>query len=634
MLDALIKTPRLYAAKISPDLKWVVWTWANVGPFADVYIAPLAEVVSDFGNNLNVLNLSDVNFNAPDFNAPDFNASDLNSKTLPRKLAGFGQSSQVVSWTEDSRYVVVSHDYDGDERLRLYKVDITNGEIQPLTEEKPPYFINGGQIDVSGRYLVYAVNYDFSTGALLETNIVYRQDLKTGEKIKLAQCKKPAYVHPVINKQGTHVMYRSADLDPSGFQVRVVDIDGKSDREILNFGEKVKIESRWHPNGEEIVFVVEAVIYKRVGVYRLADSSIRYIVDDPKRDIEEAYIPQGSNDMILVETINARNIVSVLNFETGQENKLENIKTIIPIGKTPNGFWVSKMYRSNHPEDLIVHDEQKIIYSITDVFKVLSFMPEILVQAENYFWSSVDGMQIQGWLYRPKIKNRGTIVFVHGGPTAHSEDAWNIDIQYFVSEGFTVLDPNYRGSTGFGLSYRESIKEHGWGGREQDDILEGIKALIRDGIAEEGRVGITGTSYGGYCSWFAITHFSTKYVAAAVPICGMTDLVVDYESTRPDLKNYSEEMLGGTPTEVPSKYYEASPIHFISNIKGELLIVQGLRDPNVTIENLHVVEEALKKAEIRYETLVFENEGHGIYKPENQKELLSRCAEFFVRVLR
>lgn len=111
---------------------------------------------------------------------------------------------------------------------------------------------------------------------------------------------------------------------------------------------------------------------------------------------------------------------------------------------------------------------------------------------------------------------------------------------------------NYRGSTGFGLKFRQLIKEGGWGSLEQTDIAAGAQALIAAGLAKPpGRVGVTGTSYGGYSAWYLITHYPPEIIAAAAPICGMTDLVVDYKTTRPDLRPLSEEMLGGRPDQVP-----------------------------------------------------------------------------------
>ncbi|HEX2180701.1 MAG TPA: prolyl oligopeptidase family serine peptidase, partial [Rubrobacteraceae bacterium] len=116
---------------------------------------------------------------------------------------------------------------------------------------------------------------------------------------------------------------------------------------------------------------------------------------------------------------------------------------------------------------------------------------------------------------------------------------------------------------------------------------------------------------------------------AAAPICGMTDLVVDYYATRPDLRPYSEEMMGGSPEEVPDRYRERSPINYVQNIRGKLLIVQGLRDPNVTPANVDAVTQALDERDIPYELLTFEDEGHGIVRPENLKVLYPRLADFF-----
>jgi dipeptidyl aminopeptidase/acylaminoacyl peptidase len=242
---------------------------------------------------------------------------------------------------------------------------------------------------------------------------------------------------------------------------------------------------------------------------------------------------------------------------------------------------------------------------------------------------SDDGLPIHGWLYRTRDEAKGTIVYVHGGPTYHSRDQVNPQIQYYLDRGFNVLDPNYRGSTGYGLPFREAILQEGWGGREMADIRTGIEALIGARVAQRGKIGITGTSYGGYSSWWAITHFPLEIITAAAPICGMTDLVVDYETTRPDIRPYSEEMMGGTPTQVPERYFERSPIHFVENIRGRLLIIQGAQDPNVTPKNVDDVVLRLNEAGIPYQLLTFEDEGHGISKTTNQHHLFLHLVKFF-----
>ena len=598
IIDSFLKTPRLYGSKVSPDLKWVVWLWANVGSSADVYISLIDKVEP------------------------------------PRKLTNFNQDTSIISWTEDSRFIIVNHDYDGDERFRLYKIDINSGEAFPLTEEHPSCFIRGGQITPDGKYLVYGANYDFDAKKEIEPTIIYKQDLNTGEKTKLAKPNKPAFLLPKLNKQGSHIIYNKSDLHPQGEQIWLVDIEGGEDREILNFGKKVKVSAAWHPDGEGVVFISESETYRKIGIFNILNSTIKWILDDASRNIEGAYIPTGSQQMVISEVKNAQNNVSLLDISSSKESTFSEFNTLIPIAQISNDTWISKYYNSKQPGDLIIHNSNKIIRSITDVFKKVNYTPNDLVKAENYTWNSIDGLKIQGWLYRPNQKSIGTVVLVHGGPTSHSEDEWVMDIQYFVSQGFNVLDPNYRGSTGFGLSYQEAIKESGWGGKEQDDIIEGIKSLIKDGISEKGKIGITGTSYGGYSSWFAITHYPKEYITASIPICGMTDLVIDYETTRPDLRGYSEEMMGGSPKEVPERYHNGSPIHYIQNIKGDLLIVQGAKDPNVSLENVRAVEEVLQKENIKYDKLVFEDEGHGISKPENQKILLLKLVEFFKKAFK
>jgi len=322
--------------------------------------------------------------------------------------------------------------------------------------------------------------------------------------------------------------------------------------------------------------------------------------------------------------------------ESGVEQPFPDLPgNLLPLGRAPDGAWIGLYYSATTPTELVRFPAEARstddLHSLTRVWEHTTLTPEQLTPAESFHWNSVGGLEIQGWLYRATPNPRRAVIYVHGGPSYHSEDKINAEIQYLVSRGFNVLDVNYRGSTGFGLRFREAIKEDGWGGREQDDIAQGARALIAAGLAEEGRVGVTGTSYGGYSSWCQITRFSPGLISAAAPICGMTDLVVDYETTRPDLRPYSEEMIGGRPDEMPEKYHARFRSRDGNTIP--LMIVQGAQDPNVTPENVRQVQARLEAHQIPYELLVFEDEGHGVYKLGNQAVLFKKLAEFFERAL-
>ncbi len=598
LFDALLTVPGIAAYSVSPDSRWVAWSWFRIGPAADVYAAPTS------------------------------------GHAAAIQMTKTDQDTLVISWTKDSRAIIVGQDHDGDERVRLIKVALDKPRVMlPLTEESPKYYLQGGQLHPNGRWLVYGANFDFVDRREIEPTWVYRHDLATGERKVLARPAKAGGGVALLNREGTHLIYDRNDLDPSGQQIWLVDIEGGGDREILNFGAKEKVAASWLPDGKRIIFLAEAGDHRRLGIFDRTDGSTRWLIDDPARNVEEAFVPEGSKQAVIVEIKKATRRCTLLNVETGKEVALPGIPgNLIPLAPVSDREWAGAYYNSRQPGDIvrfpIGSPAPGEFTSLTRLWERTPLTPADLTAAEDFTWKSSDGLEIHGWLYKAG-NPKGTIVFIHGGPTYHDEDDFDAEIQALVGQGFNVLDPNYRGSTGYGLSFQDSIKKEGWGGPEQDDIKTGIEALIARGIALPGKIGVTGTSYGGYCSWHAITHWSPDLVAAAAPICGMTDLVVDYETTRPDLRPYSEEMMGGSPDQVPERYKERSPINFVGNIKGKLLIVQGLQDPNVTPQNASAVEKELKQAGIPYELLAFEDEGHGIHKPRNQRLLYKRLADFF-----
>jgi dipeptidyl aminopeptidase/acylaminoacyl peptidase len=601
-LDTLLSIPALFGPRVSPDGKWVAWSWSRLGPAADVFAAP------------------------------------VDGSQAPLRLTETVEGdTMVISWTSDSNAVLVSQDNDGDERVRLFRVRLADpGVMEPLIAASPNYYLRGGQLHKDGRWLIYAANLDAESGEEIETDRLYRHDLQTGERIVLARPEKGSIPCPELNRQGTHVLYSRNDLHPAGQQVWLVDIDGHEDREILNFGTQNKVSASWFSDGRRVLFVAEAESYRKLGVWSMDEKSVRWLVEDPTRNIEYSFVPPNGGPVVVVGVEQAGMRASLLDVQNGIETSLQHTGgNLVPLAQADNGGWICTHYDALHPVDLVRYSEEDgERTSLTGLPERMDIDGERLVAAEDFRWRSVDGMEVQGWLYRTRGEKLGTIVLIHGGPTSHAEDRFNAQIQYLASRGFDVLAPNYRGSTGFGLPFQESIKQDGWGGREQEDIRSGIEALIEASVAEPGRVGVTGTSYGGYSAWWAITHFDSEIVTAAAPICGMTDLALDYYATRPDLRPYSEEMMGGSPRDVPDRYRERSPINFVKNIKGDPLIVQGSKDPNVTQDNVEAVTKALQRENIPYELITFEDEGHGIARPKNLRVLYPRLADFFYKAFK
>jgi dipeptidyl aminopeptidase/acylaminoacyl peptidase len=590
-LGRLFRVSEAWGARLSPDGRRVAWIAGNLGATTQLWHAPA------------------------DGSAP------------PQAWVANDRDCDWFFWAPDSGSIILGQSRDGDERVGLSQIAL-DGAARDLTERRPDFYIHGGQIDPTGRFLVYAANRDPATGREIETNVIYRHEIATGERVALARLARAAYVTPRLSPDGKHVLYSRKDRDPAGRQLWLVGIDGARDREILNAGDARKAEGLWAPDSAQVVVTAEKDDHRRVGLLNIATDAARWLIDDPALQIAGAHWPKGSDRIVVTETKSARDLASLLDPATSRRTPFPGADgTLLPLGPAADGSWICYHYAARHPMRLVCQHGDALT-SISDL-PDRQVAASDLAAAEDFRWRSGDNLEIQGWLYRPKGAARGAIILVHGGPTAHSEDAFDPEVQYLVAAGFAVLQPNYRGSTGFGLPFQDSIKQDGWGGREQDDIARGASALIAQGIASAGRVGVTGTSYGGYSSWCQITATPPEIIKASAPICGMTDLVVDYETTRPDLRPYSEEMMGGSPAEAPQRYRERSPIHFVDRIRGRLMIVQGMNDPNVTPQNVTDVRQRLDTAGIPYELLMFGDEGHGIAKPENRKHLCRQLARFF-----
>ena len=614
-LDELMNLPSVYNGKRSPDGKYVAFNIINLHPNLDVFYTDI-----------------------------------LPSNTV-NPITKTSEFTILYNWWPDSKSVLIGQDIGRDERITLFQVFLDNlGQMEPLTRLKPDFFLRTPSISPDGKNLYYFANYDFSGESETEVSHLFRHTLEDQSIELLTSPIKPAYNQAFLNLKGNFLIYDRSDIKPGGYQWWLIREDGSDDREILNFGADAKLEASWLPNSEQIVFITDRLENEQLqtrltGIFNIYTDEILWLnksgesvgQDLSHHDFSKAYTSRYDPEkIVLIETKRAKSLAYFYDLRTHELIAFPRLPgTLWPIQNLPNGRWMGAYYSSTQPNTYVTFSVEDLPNLTTDQFHYYfnnfahsKVQQSHLVPAEELEWKSQDGTLVHGWVYQTKEPTQRAILYIHGGPTGHSEDRLNSEIQYYVTRGFNVLDPNYRGSTGYGVTFRDSIKIEGWGGAEQTDIAKGAEKLIEMGLAKKRRIGITGTSFGGYSAWCMITKFPEIFGASA-PVCGMTDLFVDYKTTRPDLRPYSAEMMGGTPAEVPERYREGSPINYIQNIKGKILIVQGMRDPNVTPENVRVVEEKLNSHNISYEKLAFDNEGHGITRKENRFTKILRITEFF-----
>ena len=247
---------------------------------------------------------------------------------------------------------------------------------------------------------------------------------------------------------------------------------------------------------------------------------------------------------------------------------------------------------------------------------------------------SRDGLTIHGYLTLPRgveAKKLPVVINPHGGPWYRDSWGYNPEIQFLANRGYAVLQMNFRGSTGYGKKFWEaSFKK--WGREMQNDISDGVKWLVDQGIADGKRIAIYGGSYGGYATLAGITLTPELY-ACAVDYVGVSNLFTFMKSFPPYWKPYLEMMyeMVGNPETDSIMMAEVSPVFLADKIQCPLFIAQGANDPRVNKNESDQMVEALKKRGIAVEYMVKDNEGHGFHNVENQFDFYGAMEKFLAK---
>ncbi|MDH5737874.1 MAG: prolyl oligopeptidase family serine peptidase [Gammaproteobacteria bacterium] len=220
------------------------------------------------------------------------------------------------------------------------------------------------------------------------------------------------------------------------------------------------------------------------------------------------------------------------------------------------------------------------------------------------------------------------LVKLHGGPTSATQSTLNLQIQYWTSRGFGVLDLNYRGSTGYGRVYRQKLN-HQWGITDVEDACAGALYLAAAGKADDRRMVIRGGSAGGYTTLAALT-FADVFSAGA-SYYGIGDLILLAEDTHKFESRYLDSMIGPYP-EHAQRYIDRSPLHHIDLLNCPVIFFQGSEDKVVPPNQAASMVEALKGKNQPVAYVLFEGEQHGFRQAENIKRALNLEFYFYARI--
>jgi len=270
----------------------------------------------------------------------------------------------------------------------------------------------------------------------------------------------------------------------------------------------------------------------------------------------------------------------------------------------------------------------------------------LLGNTEVIQWQSFDGLDIEGLLIKPvgfePGKRYPLLTYVHGGPSAKFGKSFSPQIggsspvqgesyplHVLAGEGFAILLPNPRGSYGYGEQFRMA-NVGDWGGGDYRDIMAGVDHVIEMGIADPGRLGIMGRSYGGYMTSWIITQTS-RFKAASLG-AGMANLISFYGQT--DIPGYMEYYFKGSPWTTREEYEKRSPITHAMNVQTPTLIEHGERDARVPLPQAREFYRALKKKGVPVEFIIYPRQGHSVREPLFQRDMMRRNLRWFIRWLK
>lgn len=265
----------------------------------------------------------------------------------------------------------------------------------------------------------------------------------------------------------------------------------------------------------------------------------------------------------------------------------------------------------------------------------LNFSGDALEMPEVVHYASKDGTNIAAMLYKPHALKAGTkypaVLWIHGGP--EGQDTFRLDgwAQYLAQSGYVVLEPNYRGSTGYGEKFRNMNVEDSGGG-EMDDVAAGAKYLVTQGLADAKRLAIGGGSHGGTMVGYAVTKYPDLF-ACAIELYGVVDRATFNERTNRNSAIRWAMKMGGTPQEKPEVYRKANTLAQVAKIQTPLLIMHGENDPQVPPYESAQLVRALKEQGKVYYYFTYPNELHGFSQRDHRLDAWRRQLAFLQKYI-
>ncbi len=550
----------------------------------------------------------------------------------PVQMVQSDDAQDALAVSADGQWLYYTQDKGGNEYADLYRVPTAGGAIEQLTRtddinENNPRPAASGAIVIS-----HKKKGDGQTNLALITNGSIR--LLTNEADPQWNWQSVAWV------ENDRALIANR-INTGGTEGQVWRIDVGSGKATLLIGKPgvTYAAASASPDGRTIAITSdEGSGQDHAGVLDAASGRVRWLPATPWEQSASAMSPDGRT-MVVRTNENGRSSLALIDTATLASRPLPllpGVNSVPASAFAPDGR--SLIYGhsgADTPSDLFRYDIASGASQPLTQTAMASLTPANLPKSEIVTFKGHDGTLLSAVLTMPfNLKRDGSapaIVVPHGGPTGQTQDGFSRTAALFASRGYLVIQPNFRGSTGYGRAFMEANRKD-LGGGDLKDVLSAKDFLVATGFVDAKRIGITGGSYGGFMTLMAIGKAPTAF-AAAVQQYGIINWRTMWENEDAYLQAYQKSLIGA-PDEYKGVYEAASPLTHIRNATVPLLSLQGENDIRVPRGQAQEVADILKAKGNTVETIFYAAEGHGFQKRENQLDALTRMLDWFERHLK
>jgi dipeptidyl aminopeptidase/acylaminoacyl peptidase len=546
-------------------------------------------------------------------------------------------------WTYDSKYIIYIQDKGGNENYHAYAVnpyaEPAEGKDVPTARDLTP--IEGIRVLFYGTFknepdIIYIGLNDRDE----RYHDLYQLRVSTGERNLIRENKEN--ISSWRFDQEGNLRLATRTTDDGGTEILKTEGDKLVQVYECSNEEQVGI-LRFHKDGKRVYLDTnkgEDVNLSRLVLFNPETLEEEFVEADPKGEVDFGGAEFSSKNDELIATYYLGDRLRIYFKDKKFEKAYKKLQKELPDGDIYMGsstlddrLWMVAVTKDTDPGARYLFDMKT--GDVEFQYRPRPELPtEHLSRMKTIQYQARDGLTIHGYLTLPKgvkPENLPVVVHPHGGPWARDRWGYNPYAQFLANRGYAVFQMNFRGSAGYGKAFLNAGKKQ-WGDAMQDDITDGVKYLIEEGIADPDKIAIFGGSYGGYATLAGLA-FTPDLYNCGVDYVGVSNLLTFLESIPPyweTLRKFLDEHVGSLENpEDLERLKRQSPLFSADKIKAPLLVVQGANDPRVKKAESDQIVTAMRDLGREVEYIIAPDEGHGFANEDNRMAMVTAMEDFF-----